>query len=71
MTNSKKHLPASSVIDVPQNTSAKAAVIRGSVQLQDKIRERAYQLYESLGCQSGQEKQDWLRAEEEVLSRQH
>jgi len=68
MTNSNKNLPASSVIDVPQNTSAKAAVIRGSVQLQDKIRERAYELYESRGCQSGQHNQDWLLAEEEILS---
>ena len=37
---------------------------------QDSIRERAYQLYESRGRQSGQEQQDWFRAEQEVLKQQ-
>jgi hypothetical protein len=31
------------------------------------IRERAYQLYESRGCEPGQDEQDWLRAEHEIL----
>ena len=37
---------------------------------QDSIRERAYQLYESRGRQSGEEQQDWFRAEQEVLKQQ-
>jgi hypothetical protein len=32
-----------------------------------RIRERAYALYERRGRKSGQEEQDWLRAEREVL----
>jgi hypothetical protein len=35
---------------------------------QDKIRERAYELYESRGCEPGQDEQDWLRAERELLT---
>jgi hypothetical protein len=31
------------------------------------IRERAYQLYESRGREPGQDEQDWLRAEKEIL----
>jgi hypothetical protein len=34
------------------------------------IRERAYQLYESRGCEPGQEKQDWLCAEQQILKSQ-
>jgi hypothetical protein len=33
------------------------------------ILERAYELYESRGCEPGQDKQDWLRAENEILKR--
>jgi len=33
----------------------------------DTIRERAYELYESRGREPGQEEQDWLRAEQDIL----
>ena len=33
----------------------------------DAIRERAYELYESRGREPGQEEQDWLRAEQDIL----
>jgi len=33
----------------------------------DKIRQRAYYLYLQKGCKEGQELEDWLRAEREVL----
>ena len=36
-------------------------------QVTTRIRERAYALYERRGRKSGQEEQDWLRAEREVL----
>ena len=32
-----------------------------------RIRERAYALYESRGRKSGEDEQDWLRAEQEIL----
>jgi hypothetical protein len=33
----------------------------------DTIRERAYELYESRGREPGQDEQDWLRAEQEIV----
>jgi hypothetical protein len=33
----------------------------------EMIRERAYELYENRGSEPGQEEQDWLRAEQDVL----
>jgi hypothetical protein len=44
-------------------------MVPGVVLSQDKIRERAYELYESRGREPGQEEQDWLRAEQEILIR--
>jgi hypothetical protein len=35
-------------------------------QLQRRIAERAYQLYEMRGCSHGHDFEDWLRAEREV-----
>lgn len=37
--------------------------------LEAEIRFRAYELYEQRGCTPGQEEQDWIAAEREVLSR--
>jgi len=34
---------------------------------QEIIRTRAYELYESRGRENGQDEQDWLRAEQEIL----
>ena len=39
------------------------------IDLEVKIRERAYQLYEERGRLGGQENEDWLQAEREVLAR--
>ena len=38
--------------------------------LQDRIRARAYELYEGRGREPGQEEQDWFRAERELLKRE-
>ena len=35
----------------------------------DKIRERAFQLYEGRGRQPGNDTQDWLRAELQIVKR--
>jgi HSP20 family molecular chaperone IbpA len=35
--------------------------------MQDRICERAYQLYQESGCQQGNDQQHWLQAESEVL----
>ena len=34
--------------------------------LQERIRTRAYELYEQRGCEDGRELDDWLRAEAEA-----
>jgi hypothetical protein len=39
--------------------------------LEAKIRERAYQLYQERGSTPGFENEDWIRAEREVLARQN
>jgi hypothetical protein len=39
------------------------------VDLESEIRRRAYELYEQRGCLEGYEKEDWLVAESEVLTR--
>ena len=36
--------------------------------LQERIRRRAYELYVERGNESGSEIEDWLQAEEEILS---
>jgi hypothetical protein len=46
----------------PQNNS--------SADLEAKIRERAYQLYQERGNTPGFENEDWLKAEREILARQ-
>ncbi len=38
----------------------------GAEELQDRIRERAFELYEQRGCQDGHELDDWLQAEAET-----
>jgi len=37
--------------------------------LESEIRVRAYQIYEERGFTSGDERQDWLRAEQEVTAK--
>jgi hypothetical protein len=53
----------------PKGFSAKVAMMLHPVPSQDTIRERAYELYESRGREPGQDEQDWLRAEQEIMKR--
>jgi hypothetical protein len=41
-----------------------------TVSSHDRTRERAYELYETRGREPGQDEQDWLRAEQELLNRE-
>ena len=43
-----------------------ATVTSEPQQLEDRIRARAYELYEARGRESGHDLEDWLRAEEEA-----
>jgi hypothetical protein len=49
----------------PASKSA-APVISAS---QDRIRQRAFHLYESRGSEPGYDMQDWLHAEQQILER--
>ncbi len=51
---------------VRKNASPSAAT---PIDLENQIRQRAYELYEQRGRTPGQENEDWLRAEREVLAR--
>jgi hypothetical protein len=54
----------------PKSSPAKLAVMPNTVPPQDRIRERAYELYESRGRKPGQDEQDWFRAEREILKQE-
>jgi hypothetical protein len=51
---------------VGPRSSTGRATMQPAVPSQAKIRERAYELYESRGCEPGQDEQDWFRAEQEM-----
>jgi hypothetical protein len=55
----------------PNSPPTKLALMPDTASSQDRnrIRERAYELYENRGRESGREEQDWLRAETEILKR--
>jgi DUF2934 family protein len=52
----------------PQNRSRTATAPAFSVPAEEKIRTRAYQLYEERGRQDGHAMEDWLQAEAEITS---
>ena len=52
-----------------KSSSSKGAMKPDAVPSQDIIREQAYKLYESRGRGHGQDEQDWLSAEREILKR--
>ena len=41
------------------------------INLEDEIRRRAYEIFEERGRTPGDEPEEWLRAEREVLARYH
>lgn len=49
--------------------SAMTSVKSRSLDLQEAIRERAYELYKERGDGNGDAVQDWVRAEREILER--
>ena len=53
----------------PSSTTGNAEMRSSTVPSHDRIRDRAYELYESRGREAGQEEQDWFRAEKEILKR--
>ena len=59
--------PKPTVAVAPRSSPAKLAIMPNTLPPQDRIRERAYELYESRGREPGQHEQDWFRAETELL----
>ena len=55
-------MPSPKPVEVKRNMS--------TVNLEEEIRVRAYQLYEERGYTPGHENEDWLVAEREILGRQ-
>lgn len=54
------------VVQMPNvNVNKKPSAAENS-DLQERIRARAYELFEQRGCQPGQELDDWLQAKAEV-----
>jgi len=51
-----------------KNDAARVAPSSDTAKLDNKIRERAHQLYESRGREPGKEHQDWAQAEHEILN---
>jgi Protein of unknown function (DUF2934) len=58
--------PPTVVID-PKRSSGKMAMMPDTAPSQDRIRARAYELYERRGREPGQDQRDWLCAEQEIL----
>ena len=57
------------VLQMPENTNGNG-VNPSPADFEAQIRLRAYEIYEERGCAPGQDEEDWLAAEREVLSRQ-
>ncbi len=64
-SRSKKN-PEAAETAPPKPATSVASITTRSVDLQDAIRERAYELYLERGGHGGSPEQDWLRAQEEI-----
>jgi len=62
--NSKRTFPT-----VSSRPAASARPKQADAQVEDKIRQRAYELYQERGGAGGSSTDDWLQAKQEVLSR--
>ncbi len=54
----------------PQINPAILNVRQPELPIEERIRHRAYELYEQRGCQDGYHEQDWLQAEAEIRTDQ-
>ena len=69
MSDSHASTPAKpKILTVPKDTLAQVATISDAPTLENKIRERAHQLYEGRGREPGKDQQDWVQAEREILN---
>jgi hypothetical protein len=61
--------PKPKIAVAPKSSPGNVATMPDTVPSQDRIRERAHELYEDRGREPGQDEQDWFRAEQEILKR--
>lgn len=59
--------PKPEIVVDPKSSPSGVSTMTGAVPSQDVIRTRAYELYEIRGREPGQNEQDWLRAEQQIL----
>jgi Protein of unknown function (DUF2934) len=68
-----KTQPAPEAASVEQAGNAATTHIgefqRAQQKIEEEIRVRAYEFFEERGCQEGYDREDWVRAEAEVLAR--
>jgi hypothetical protein len=53
----------------PKSSTDRVTTMQARAPSQNRIRERAYELYESRGRVTGQDEQDWFSAEQEIINR--
>ena len=56
--------------EIKENQSEPAGAISDPAELEERIRVRAYELYEARGREPGHDREDWLQAEGEILGPQ-
>jgi hypothetical protein len=56
------------VVEMPTINLNKKSDVAENLELQERIRVRAYELYEQRGREDGRELDDWLQAEAEATS---
>jgi hypothetical protein len=68
MISPKTHKqPQPKIVVGPKSSPGKVTMMPDTVPSQDRIRERAHELYEGRSREPGQAEQDWLRAEQEII----
>ena len=66
-SKASKQPKPTTVVD-PKRFPEKMTTIPSTVISEEMIRARAYDLYEIRGREPGQDEQDWLRAEQEIIN---
>lgn len=56
-------------LEIPISAAKQNLSKEANVEVLEKIRLRAYELYEQRGREEGHEVEDWLKAESEVIAR--
>jgi hypothetical protein len=60
--------PKPTTVVEPKKFPERMTALPNAVPSEEMIRARAYDLYESRGREPGQDEQDWLRAEQEIIN---